>query len=100
MALQSKTKEFVQDFRKVGELHRKLRLAHEYALYGLRAIRKDLSPEEYAILHARLQIDMVSSPLSMPQIARALKKNGIRDTEVSRQRIDQIISKTLERLDV
>ena len=89
---------FVKDLKDLRKAHKDFRIAKECVRASLPRIRDEVSPEAYAILHARINMDIATPPDSMRRIARALKLNGAKETEVSRQRVDQIITNTLKKL--
>ena len=91
-------KVFVQNLQEMRIAHRDFRLSQECVRSSLAKVRDEMSAEEYAIIHARVNMDIATPPESMRRIAKALKKNGLKDTEVTRQRVEQVIRNTIVRL--
>ena len=92
-------KNFVECYADMKEAYRSFKLNKDYARTFLARVREHLTPEEYAVMRARLSMDITHNPLSMVQIAKTLEANGIKDSEVTRQRVEQIIKKTLKKLE-
>jgi len=91
-------KNFVQCYEEMVRAYRTFKLNQDYARTFLARARPLLTDEEYAIIRARLSMDITTKPMSMARIAEMLEANGVKSKTVSRQRIEQIIKKTLDKL--
>ncbi|MCK4609435.1 MAG: hypothetical protein KAT71_08130 [Gammaproteobacteria bacterium] len=92
-------KEFVKDYQDMIESFRSFQRNRDVVRSKLASIRDELTTEEYAILQARITMDITVPPVSMRRIADALMRNGVKDTIVTRQRVEQVLSKVLKRLE-